>query len=64
MEPMSPIQGAAQPSVLKNVVGMIFWIWGVPGSASMVKVKAPSAMVPGIRRFGISPCLNISAANG
>ena len=32
---------------------MMFWICGVPGSASMVKVNAPSAMVPGIRRFGM-----------
>ena len=62
--PMTPSHGAAQVSVLKKVVGMIFWICGLPGSESIVKVNAPSAIVPGIRRFGIPPCLNISAANG
>ena len=43
---------------------MMFWICGVPGSASMVKVKAPSAIVPGIRRLGMSLWRNSSAANG
>ena len=32
---------------------MMFWICGVPGSESMVKVNAPSAMVPGMRRLGM-----------
>jgi hypothetical protein len=50
-----PSQGAAQVSVLKNVVGMMFWIYGVPGSASIVKVNAPSAMVAGMSRFGMPP---------
>src|SRR3954454_2039519 len=45
--PIVPRIGAAQVSVLKNVVGMMFWICGVPGSESMVKVNAPRAMVPG-----------------
>ena len=54
-EPITPSQGAAQVSVLKKVVGMMFWICGLPGSASMVKVKAPSAMVPGIRRSECRP---------
>ena len=45
--PITPSHGAAQVSVLKKVVGMMFWICGVPGSASIVKVKAPSAMVAG-----------------
>ena len=53
--PITPSHGAAQPSVLKKVVGMMFWICGVPGSASIVKVKAPSAIVPGINRFGMPP---------
>jgi hypothetical protein len=39
--------------VLKKVVGMMFWICGVPGSESMVNEKAPSAIAPGIRRLGI-----------
>jgi hypothetical protein len=30
----------------------MFWICGVPGSASMVKVNAPSAMVPGSAAWG------------
>ena len=64
IEPMRPSHGAAQEVVPKNVVGMMFWICGVPGIASMVKVNAPSAMVAGIRRLGMPPCRNISAANG
>ena len=62
--PMMPSHGAAQVVVLKNVVGMMFWICGVPGSESIVKLNAPSAIVPGIRRFGNLACRNISAANG
>ena len=62
--PMVPSQGAAQVSVRKKVVGMMFWICGVPGSASIVNVNAPSAIVPGISRFGMLLCLNISAAKG
>ena len=62
--PRVPSTGAAQASVPKNVVGMMFWICGVPGSASMVKVKPPSASVPGISRLGMSAWRNISAANG
>ncbi len=34
--PISPSQGAAQVLVPKKVVGMMFWICGVPGSASIV----------------------------
>ena len=62
--PTRPSHGAAQVVVLKNVVGMMFWICGEPGSASIVKVNAPSATVQGISRFGIPLCRNISAANG
>ena len=50
--PIVPSIGAAQVLVLKNVVGMMFWICGVPGSASMVKVKAPSAIVAGDQPLG------------
>ncbi|MNL27153.1 hypothetical protein D3C87_1487230 [compost metagenome] len=53
-EPSTPSQGAAQDVVPKNVVGMMFWICGDPGIASIVKVNAPSAMVAGISRLGIS----------
>ena len=53
-----------QASVPKNEDGMMFWICGVPGSASMVKVNAPSAIVPGIRRLGMPAWRNSSAANG
>src|SRR5438105_9078192 len=63
-DPITPSHGAAQVLVLKNVVGMMFWICGLPGSESMVNVNAPSAMVPGIKRFGMPPWRNISAANG
>lgn len=62
--PITPSQGAAQPVVLKKAVGMMFWICGVPGRASMVKLNAPRAMVAGISRLGILLWRNISAANG
>ena len=51
--PIRPSHGAAQVVVLKNVVGMMFWICGVPGRASIVKLNAPSATVQGISRLGI-----------
>ena len=38
-EPASPSTGAAQVVVPKKVVGMMFWIWGEPGMAAIVKVK-------------------------
>ncbi|MNF19311.1 hypothetical protein D3C80_2240090 [compost metagenome] len=50
--------------VSKNVVGMMFWICGVPGNAVIVKVNAPSAIAPGISRLGMPPWRNISAAKG
>ena len=62
--PSTPSHGAAQVVVLKNVVGMMFWICGEPGRASIVKVNAPSAIVHGMSRLGMSLCRNISAANG
>ena len=43
---------------------MMFWIWGDPGSASIVKVNAPSAMVAGSSRLGMSDARNSSAAKG
>jgi hypothetical protein len=62
--PTVPRIGAAHVSVLKNVVGMMFWIWGVPGRESIVNVSAPKAIVPGIRRFGILLCRKIPASKG
>ena len=62
--PTRPSTGAAYASVLKKVVGMMFWVCGVPGRASMVKVNAPSAMVAGMSRLGMSLWRNISAAKG
>ncbi len=43
---------------------MMFWICGLNGSESMVKEKAPSAIVPGIRRLGMLPARNWSAPLG
>jgi hypothetical protein len=37
---------------------------GVPGSAVIVKVKVPSAVAAGIRRFGLSPSRNMRSAIG
>ena len=45
-------------------MGITFCISGEPGSAVMVKVKAPKAMVPGISLFGISASLNSIFAKG
>ena len=61
---MIPRVGAEYRSVLKKVVGITFCTCGDPGSASIVKVNEPSAMVPGIKRFGILDCLNKFLANG
>ena len=62
--PITPSHGAAHAVVLKKVLGMMFWICGVPGRASMVNENAPRAMVAGIKRLGILLWRNISAANG
>ena len=62
--PISPKVGAAQVVVPKKLVGMMFWICGVPGRLSIVKVNAPRATVAGISRLGMAARLNISAANG
>ena len=63
-EPSVPSTGAAQESVPKNAVGMMFWICGVPGRASMVNENAPRATVAGISRLGIPLWRNSSAAKG
>ena len=64
MPAMIPRPGAAKASVWKKGIGMAFWIAGEPGSADMVKVNEPSAMVAGIRRFGRLPSRNIWMATG
>ena len=63
-EPINPSQGAAQALVPKKLVGIIFWICGVPGRASMVNENAPRATVAGISRLGIPLWRNSSAAKG
>ena len=55
---------AAKAVVPKNGIGMAFWMAGEPGSADMVKEKAPSARAPGISRLGISALRNRAAATG
>ena len=61
---MVPSPGAAKALVLKKGAGMAFWIAGVPGSAVIVKVKDPSAMVAGMRRLGRPASLKRAAAIG
>ena len=64
MPPITPNHGAAHVVVLKNVVGIMFWICGEPGRESIVNVKAPSATAQGISRLGMPLWRNISAAKG
>ena len=40
--------------VLKNCIGIWFWIWTVPGIAVIVKVNEPSPIAAGISRRGRS----------
>ncbi|MOA44002.1 hypothetical protein D3C78_1662230 [compost metagenome] len=61
---ISPRPGAAKASVPKKGLGIAFWIAGVPGSAVMVKVKAPRAMAPGISRLGMPASRNSAAPIG
>ncbi len=61
---ISPSPGAAKGVVPKYGIGIAFWIEGVPGSADMVKVKAPSAMVAGISTLGSSAARNSTDATG
>ena len=63
-EAMIPRPGAAKGVVPKNGIGMAFWIAGVPGSADIVKVDAPSMIAAGIKRFGISAERNSACAIG
>ena len=59
-----PTPGAANGVVPKNGMGMAFWMAGVPGSADIVKVDAPSAMVAGISRWGMFAARNSACAMG
>ena len=40
-EAISPRAGAAVAVVPRYLVGMMFWIWGVPGSIDITKVATP-----------------------
>lgn len=58
-------QPRGRPALVpKKLVGIMFWICGVPGRASMVNENAPSATVAGINRLGMPLWRNSSAANG
>ena len=59
-----PRPGAANGVVPKKGIGMAFCTAGVPGSAVMVKVDVPSAIVAGISRRGISAALKSVSAIG
>jgi hypothetical protein len=63
-EAMIPSPGAAKAVVPKNGIGIAFWIAGVPGSADMVKVDAPSAIAAGISRWGMAAARNSAWAIG
>ena len=61
---ISPMPGAAKVVVPKKGIGIAFWIEGVPGSADMVKVEVPRAIVAAIRRRGIAAARNRLSAIG
>ncbi len=61
---MMPSPGAAKALVPKNGAGMAFWICGVPGSAVIVKVNEPSAIVAGMSRLGTPASRKRAAAIG
>ena len=62
--PIRPSPGAAKGVVPKKGIGIAFWIAGVPGSAVIVKVKAPSAIVAGISRRECPARMNSATAIG
>ena len=64
MPPVMPMTGAAKVEVPKNWPGMMFWIWGVPGIAVIVKVRMPTPIAAGMRRRGRSAARNSSLASG
>ena len=62
--PISPRPGAEKVLVPKYLIGIAFWIDGVPGSAVMVKVNEPSAMAPGMKRLGMPTSRNSAVPMG
>ena len=62
--PTIPSTGAANAVVSKYGIGIRLWICAVPGRQVIAKVNAPKAMVPPIRRLGISSSRNNAAASG
>ncbi len=62
--PISPRPGAEKVLVPKYLIGIAFWIDGVPGSAVMVKVNEPSAIAGATRRLGMSASRNSDLAMG
>src|SRR4029077_6413482 len=63
-EAMIPRPGAANGVVPKKRIGMAFWIAGVPGSADIVNVDVPKAIVAGINRLGSPAVRNSDCAIG
>ena len=64
IEAMIPMPGAANVVVEKYGIGIALLTDGVPGSADMVKVKAPRPIVAGISRRGMSAAGTSSAPSG
>ncbi len=63
-EASTPRPGAAKGVVPKKGMGMVFWIYGVPGMADMVNVEVPSMIAAGISRRGIAAERKRSCAMG
>ena len=63
-EATRPMPGAAKALVPKNGIGIALGIDGLPGSADMVKVEAPSMIVAGISRRGTPASRNSAIAIG
>ena len=63
-EAKRPMIGADHVLVEKYEDGMMFWICGVPGRATIAKEKMPTQSVAGSRRFGMSALRKTTAPNG
>jgi len=61
---MLPTPGAVNASVPKNVMGMAFWIEGVPGMPLSVKVAPPSSTAAGMKRLGVLELRRMATATG
>jgi len=59
-----PRPGAAKGVVLKNGIGIAFWIDEVPGKADMVNVDIPSTIAAGISRRGMAAARNSASMGG